>query len=55
MRAVLLSAPSPLWGGIKGGGESLAPRLVPLPTLALPIKGREPSGMRGKIVERART
>lgn len=50
MRAVQ-SSPSPLWGGIKGGGESRAPHVLPHPTLTLPIKGREPRGDSRDIAE----
>jgi len=38
---ILQSSPSPLWGGIKGGGEPQAQRSLPHPTPALPIEGRE--------------
>jgi hypothetical protein len=44
MAVVSQSSPSPLWGGIKGGGEYQAPHSTLTPTLTpSPLWGGKPS------------
>ncbi len=49
LSAMPQSTPSPLWGGIKGGGGLAAIWGLSHPLPASPIKGEVPSGAGGRL------